>query len=237
MLLPKDPETLRVPAFMRKRGLAARDRRPLLLTALDRKKAGVLPLGVKLAGVKPKKVRRAVGRAGGKIINAKNLPSNQLQHYQNSLLDFLAAARDFAPARAAPIRKKTMTKRMAPRLKPKLKKRASAFAPPVLESFSEPIIDFEIPEISSVTPVRKKSKAIGIITHYYDKIKVGVIKLSGTLSVGDSMIYETDEGLFEQLVESMEIDRQPVFKAGKGEEVGIKLKRKTSVDSKVFFRA
>lgn len=232
MSLAKDPETLRVPAFMRKRGLANRSRRPLLLTALDRKNAGVLPEGVKAAAVKLKKVRKE--RKMGKVAE-KNIRMAQLQ---NSLLDFLETepvARSYRPAP----RRKTLSraKRVAPKLMAKkakkIKKTVSIFAPPVFESFSEPIIGGEI---SQPVAAKKKAKVIGIITHYYDKIKVGVIKLSGTLCVGDTIVYETDEGPAEQVVESMEIDREPVFKAGKGKEVGIKLNKKSFANNKVFLK-
>lgn len=40
---PVDPETLRVPAFMRKRSITSHARQKLILTALDRKDAGLKP--------------------------------------------------------------------------------------------------------------------------------------------------------------------------------------------------
>lgn len=44
--LSRDPEHLKVPAFMRKRELSSSGRKKLQLTAFDRQEAGVLPLGV-----------------------------------------------------------------------------------------------------------------------------------------------------------------------------------------------
>ena len=79
---------------------------------------------------------------------------------------------------------------------------------------------------------------IGEITHYYDKIKVGVIKLSATLSIGDRIAYQTADAEsdepYEQIIESMEIDRVPVFTAGRGKEIGLKLKKTPRVGGAVF---
>lgn len=131
MPLPRDPDILRVPAFMRKRNLRVRAKRPLVLTAFDRKQAG-----------------------------------------------------EVLPVLAKPVKKKPKT----------------------------------------ATKVRCQ-QFIGAITHYYDKIKVGVIKLTGALSVGDCIEYQTDEGPYSQIVESMEINREPAFKARSGKEVGLKLRK------------
>jgi hypothetical protein len=159
MPLARDPDTLRVPAFMRKRNLRNRLARPLVLTALDRKKAG--------------------------ITVAKSVK--------------IKASKQKAPKQKAFRRKRKIS-------------------PPAEQNFSAPLLDF---------------KTIGHITHYYDKIKVGVIKLSGTLSVGDCITYETSEGRYEQVVESLEIDRKPVFKAGRGKEIGLKLRKIPRVGSDV----
>lgn len=133
MALPLNLDTLRIPAFMRRRSLNARLKKPLVLTALDRKKAGLTPLP--LAKSKKKSHQKKIR----KITQADNI--------------------------------------------------------------------------------------IGIFVHYYDKIRVGVIKLSSSLSVGDRIVYETYDGPFEEIVKSMEINREPVFQARKGKEIGLKLKK------------
>lgn len=66
---------------------------------------------------------------------------------------------------------------------------------------------------------------IGIITHYYDKLGVGIIKLSSVLKTGDSITIKNKAGdaIFSQTIESIQIDRQEVPSAKKGDEVGVKL--------------
>lgn len=197
MALSRDPEILKIPAFRRKRSLASRQRRPLVLTALDRKKAGILPEGI--SNKKKKKIAK------------KTQPINYSFPF------------DVVPAPRKDAKKITAKKSN------KMPEKKINFVEPVIETFTEPFVDFSDSKIPS-----KKTQKIGTVTHYYEKIKVGVIKLSKILCVGDSIKYETADGTCEQLVQSMEIDRQPVFRAAKGKEIGIKLKKQPKLGSRVL---
>ncbi len=65
---------------------------------------------------------------------------------------------------------------------------------------------------------------IGIITHYFDKLGVGTIKLSSTLKTGDSITVKNKAGedVFTQEIVSMQIDHQEINSAKKGDEIGLK---------------
>lgn len=183
---------------MRKRSLASRQKRPLILTALDRKRAGMPPEGLK------KKER---------VVRKKNVRKNLARTASIQELPF------FEKIRSAPVAR-------AKTIKPKRTTRIKKSIIPKTEFFSPPIIDS--PEVQTQKPVGK-------ITHYYDKIKVGVIEITGEISVGDCISYETaDGGNYEQIIESMEINRQPVFNAKKGDDIGIKLRKAPRIDSKVY---
>ena len=69
-------------------------------------------------------------------------------------------------------------------------------------------------------------KPIGKITHYYDKIGVAIIELSGVLKVGDKIKIEGGKNEFDQTVEEMQVDHKPVDAAKAGDAVGIKVKEK-----------
>ena len=69
-------------------------------------------------------------------------------------------------------------------------------------------------------------KPIGKITHYYDKIGVAIIELSGGLKVGDKIKIEGGKNEFDQTVEEMQVDHKPVDAAKAGDAVGIKVKEK-----------
>ena len=81
----------------------------------------------------------------------------------------------------------------------------------------------------------KEGKLIGKVAHYFSKIEVGVIKLSGPLTEGDEIrIVGGEETDFNQTVKSMQTDHKPIKKAKKGDEVGLKVKEKIREGYKVY---
>jgi len=75
---------------------------------------------------------------------------------------------------------------------------------------------------------------VGNVTHFYPKISVAVIELEGTLKVGDKILVERVSGVFEQTVESMQIEHENVKVAEKGQAIGLKVVEKTREGAKVF---
>lgn len=76
---------------------------------------------------------------------------------------------------------------------------------------------------------------VGEVTHYFPHPEAAIIKLSGVLEEGDTIRIvggvDTD---FEQKVKSMEVDHEKIEKAGKGDEVGLKVKKKVREGYKVY---
>jgi putative protease len=70
-------------------------------------------------------------------------------------------------------------------------------------------------------------KLVGKVTHFFGKISVAVVDLTDDLRNGDRISIEGPAGVAEQLVESMQIDKEQVESAGRGQAIGLK------VDSKV----
>jgi hypothetical protein len=64
---------------------------------------------------------------------------------------------------------------------------------------------------------------IGKVTHYYDRIGVAVLQLSGELKVGDKILILGRTTDFTQIVDSMEINHQKVQSVGAGAEVALKV--------------
>jgi len=79
-----------------------------------------------------------------------------------------------------------------------------------------------------------EKKLIGKIIHYYPKISVAVVELESTLNVGDKIAIERGEELFEQHVDSMQIEHKNINQAKAGESIGLKIKEKTKEGAKVF---
>ena len=80
----------------------------------------------------------------------------------------------------------------------------------------------------------KKDKKIGVITHFFGKMKVGVVKLSSVLSVGDNIRVIGGETDFDQSVQSIEVDKKKIKKAKKGDLVGLKFTQKVRKGYKVY---
>jgi len=81
----------------------------------------------------------------------------------------------------------------------------------------------------------KKEELIGKITHYFDKIQVGIIEIEkGKLAVGDMIHIKGTTTDFEQAVESMQIEHEQVEKAKKGDAIGLKAKDKVREGDEVY---
>lgn len=77
-------------------------------------------------------------------------------------------------------------------------------------------------------------KEIGKVVHWYDKIGVAVVKLSGALSVGDKVKVKHGEEEFEDTVTSMQLDHADIASGKKGQEVALKLGSRAKEGSKIF---
>lgn len=66
---------------------------------------------------------------------------------------------------------------------------------------------------------------IGRVTDYFAKIGVAAIEVTdGVLRVGDTIHIKGHTTDFQQVVDSMQIEKQPVQEAGPGQLVGIKVR-------------
>lgn len=77
-------------------------------------------------------------------------------------------------------------------------------------------------------------KETGIVTHWYDKIGVAVVKLSGALKMGDKIKVCHGETEFEDTVISMQVEHEDVASGKRGDEVAMKLSGKAKEGSKIF---
>ena len=79
-----------------------------------------------------------------------------------------------------------------------------------------------------------KEKQVGTITHFYDHISVGVVKLSDKLAVGDKIHIQGAHDDFEQEVTSMQLEHKDVKEGKKGQEIAIKVENKVHQNDKVL---
>jgi translation initiation factor IF-2 len=79
-----------------------------------------------------------------------------------------------------------------------------------------------------------KSKPIGKVTHWYDKIGVAVVKLSGALKAGDKIKVKRGETEFEDTVSSLQFDHADIKAGKKGQEVAVKLSSQAKEGSEIY---
>ncbi len=76
---------------------------------------------------------------------------------------------------------------------------------------------------------------VGEVFTYFSKIGVAGVKITkGKLRLGDKIRIKGATTDFEQVVESMQIEKTPVEEAEAGQSVGIKVKEKVRKGDKVY---
>ena len=63
---------------------------------------------------------------------------------------------------------------------------------------------------------------IGKVTHFFPKISVAIVALTGELKKGDKISIEGHDNTVEQTVDSVQVEHNPVEEAKAGDAVGVK---------------
>jgi putative protease len=69
----------------------------------------------------------------------------------------------------------------------------------------------------------KSLEKVGEVSHYFTKIGVAVIELTGKIKVGDSIAVKGMTTNFEQKVESMQVEGENIEEANPGDDIGMKV--------------
>jgi hypothetical protein len=80
----------------------------------------------------------------------------------------------------------------------------------------------------------KAPKPIGKVTHFFNKIGVAIVKFTLPVHVGVTIWFKGATTDFKAPVKSMQYDHQPIVKAPKGKQVGIKVKKSVREGDKVY---
>ncbi|MCM8800832.1 MAG: hypothetical protein NC912_02295 [Candidatus Omnitrophica bacterium] len=70
-------------------------------------------------------------------------------------------------------------------------------------------------------PIAAKEEVVGVVTHYFPKVRAAVVKLKDTLSIGDNIHIKGHTTDFTQQVTSIQINHLPINTAKKGQEIGL----------------
>lgn len=84
--------------------------------------------------------------------------------------------------------------------------------------------------------VKEKGTLIGKVSHYFPRVKAGaiIVESGAGLAVGDTIRIKGHTTDFRQNIASMQIDRSPIEKASKGQEIGILVKSRVRIHDKVY---
>ena len=79
-----------------------------------------------------------------------------------------------------------------------------------------------------------KKDLIGKVIHYYDKIKVAVVRFSAPTKKGDTVRFEGGGKSFSQTLGSIEKDHKKVVRVKKRQEVGVKVAKQVREGYRVY---
>ncbi|MBN1505128.1 MAG: translation elongation factor-like protein [Candidatus Eisenbacteria bacterium] len=75
---------------------------------------------------------------------------------------------------------------------------------------------------------------VGFVEHYFDKLGVAAIRLTGPLKVGDKIHIKGHTTDVEQSIDSIQIEHASVPSADNGADIGVKVKDKVRQHDEVF---
>ena len=91
------------------------------------------------------------------------------------------------------------------------------------------------PKLKPVKIIDPSLTEVGVITHYFGRIKVCVVQLTqGSILIGDKLTIIGNKTKFIQKVWSMQIESEDVKVAKKGQLIGLKVDKIAAVGDKVY---
>lgn len=77
-------------------------------------------------------------------------------------------------------------------------------------------------------------KFVGVVTHYFNRIGVAVVQLESDIYLDDWILVEGPYTQFEQQVESMQVEHEPIDHGLPGEEIALKVIEPVRVGDELF---
>jgi len=206
----------RVPAFQRKRSLSAKARRVSKpVTALERMRAGMSFVKV------PKKRTVGVGRAsraGGSRADASRLGVSRI-----------GAVRADASVEDEPMFGSSRVLSSGGGSSGSGGGFGALFSSPIVEK-----VDESMSRDGCSSDEVREMRTCGKIVGYLEKIQVVLVELNSSVRAGDRLVFESEYGLFEQTLSSMQIDHEDVPVAYSGDSIGAKVLKEPRKGGNVY---
>ncbi|MST04179.1 MAG: hypothetical protein EXS49_01245 [Candidatus Pacebacteria bacterium] len=88
--------------------------------------------------------------------------------------------------------------------------------------------------VTKIKKVENLGKPIGVVTHFYNKIKVAIFKFKKLIKIGTKIRIKGATTNFEEVLKSIQIDHKSVMIAPKGKFIGIKVAKRARVGDLVY---
>lgn len=135
---------------------------------------------------------------------------------------------------AAKARKSSVTKKITRRKKTTPKTIEEISIPTATDNmFEEELQKMRDMKTRALKKVREM-KLCGHCDGYFEKIDVAIIKVTSAFRTGDRLIFEKQDGLFEQQIDSMQKDRKDITLARSGDDIGTKVAMKPKVGTPIY---
>ena len=80
----------------------------------------------------------------------------------------------------------------------------------------------------------KAEKPVGVVTHYYNKIKVAVVKFKEPVKVGEKVLFKGATTNFSQVVASLQYEHEQIKVSKKGQSLGLKVAKRVREGDEIF---
>ncbi len=80
----------------------------------------------------------------------------------------------------------------------------------------------------------KELVKIGYVSHYFSNIEVAVVELIDGLKIGDKILIKGATTDFSQLVDSIQVEHEPVSEAVDGDSIGLQVRYRVRSGDQVF---
>lgn len=124
--------------------------------------------------------------------------------------------------------------------KKKLKKNADSLLRVSKEYLQKPVKGKAVKQVPPPAPtlepvvVKPDGKLVGNITHFFPNVRAAIIKVKSAIVVGDQIRFVGPSTDFKITVKSMQMNRAPIEKAIKGQEIGIQVPDKVREGDEVY---